>query len=295
MERRERRARTTHEKETARDGQTEEQVKAGRLTKPKIGELDKQLQRLTRDFSTSSEKAEELASKVAETSRELETLGRDLAANQDVADSLTEALETNNARIQTLADEIALFKAEMEKDLPKVDPKNDGGAPSLTENLAVTNRRLESFETELNRVNESLLHLSSEGRNVHEKLGEQDVGISEARARIEAVANDSVPRITNQLESFARDFQGWGDKISTLTEAVSAISPIASSGGNGTAPGATEQLLMINQRVDNLEKLLSQTNIRIEELQGNVAALAKRVTAVEIDTAVASADAFREF
>ena len=234
--------------------------------------------------------------KLAATTQSMETFNRDLAANQDVADSLTEALESNNTRIQTLADEISLYKAEIQKELHNSDPKNNG-IGLLSENLLAANDRLESFKAELSRVNESIVLLSAEGKEVYQKLGQQDAGISEVQARIELVANDSMPRITNQLDIFGKEFQTWGEKINSLSEAVAGTTPKNGSTGNdnGSAEAITELLAAINLRLDTLEKTFSETSAKIVEIQGNVATLSKKLDGVVMDTAVASAELLEEF
>ncbi|HYB02926.1 MAG TPA: hypothetical protein VED17_00600 [Nitrososphaerales archaeon] len=263
---------------------------------PKISDLDDQLQKLVKEVSASNARSMDLERKLADTTRNMETISRDLAANQDVSDSLTDAVETSNARIQTLADEISLNKAEIQKELRNSDPKNNG-IGELSENLLAANERLESFKAELSRVNESIVLLSAEGKEVYQKLGQQEAGISEARARIELVANESMPRITSQLDIFGKQFQTWGEKINSLSEAVAGITPKNGSPGNdtGSAEAITELLAAINLRLDTLEKASTETGAKIADLQGNVATLAKRLEGVVMDTAVASAEMFDVF
>ena len=263
---------------------------------PKISDLDDQLQKLVKEVSASNARSMDLERKLADTTRNMETISRDLAANQDVSDSLTDAVETSNARIQTLADEISLNKAEIQKELRNSDPKNNG-IGELSKNLLAANERLESFKAELSRVNESIVLLSAEGKEVYQKLGQQEAGISEARARIELVANESMPRITNQLDIFGKEFQTWGEKINSFSEAVAGITPKNGSPGNdnGSAEAITELLAAINLRLDTLEKTSTKTSAKITDLQGNVATLAKKLEGVVMDTAVASAEMFDEF
>ena len=263
---------------------------------PKVSDLDDQVQKLVKEISANNVRSMDLERKLADTTQNMETIGRDLAANQDVADSLSEALETSNARIQTLADEISLYKAEIQKELRNSDPKNNG-IGELSKNLLAANERLESFKAELSRVNESIVLLSAEGKEVYQKLGQQEAGISEARARIELVANESMPRITNQLDIFGKEFQTWGEKINSLSEAVAGITPKNGSPGNdnGSAEAITELLAAINLRLDTLEKTSTETSAKIADLQGNVATFAKKLEGVVMDTAVASAEMFDEF
>jgi chromosome segregation ATPase len=267
-----------------------------KTTLPKISDLDDQVQKLVKEVTESNARSMDLEMKLTATTQNMETINRDLAANQDVADSLTEALETNNARIQTLADELSLYKAEIQKELHNSDPKNNG-VGLLSENLAAANERLESFKAELFRVNESIVLLSAEEKEAHQKLGEQEAGISEARAKIELVANESMPRITNQLDIFGKEFQTWGEKINSLSEAVAGITPKNGSTGNdnGSAEAITELLAAINLRLDTLEKTSTETSAKIAEIQGNVATLSKKLEGVVMDTAVASAEMFEEF
>ncbi len=263
---------------------------------PKISDLDNQIQKLSREFTESNSRSMDLERKLAEASQSMETMGRDLAANQDVADSLTEALETSNARIQTLADELSLYKAEIEKELHNSNSKNDGFG-LLSENLAAASNRLESFKGELTRVNESIVLLSAEGKEANEKLQQQEAGILDARARIEMVANESMPRITTQLETFGKEFQTWGDKINSLSEVVAGVSPKDSSSGadNGSTEAITELLAAINLRLDALEKSSTDAASKLAELQNSVGTLQKKLDLVEMDTAVANAELLDQF
>ena len=263
---------------------------------PKISEIDSQVQKLTREFSETSARSADLERKLSETAQSLETLGRDLAANQDVADSLTEAVETSNARIQTLSDELSLYKAEMEKGLHSSDPKNNGFG-LLSENLSTANERIDSFKAELSRIGESITLLSAGDREVNEKLGQQEMGIQEAKARIELVANDSMPKLTNQLDSFGKEFQTWGEKIDALSEAVAGNNAKSNSAprDNGSTEAITELLAAINLRLDTLEKSSSETSAKLSELQGSIATLAKKLAIYEMDTALANAELLDQF
>ncbi len=272
--------------------------KRWKLVMAKVSDLDKQVQKLAKEFAASGTRSEELARQVAEASQEIESFGRDLAASQELAESLTRTVETSNVKIQRLVDEMALYKTEIQKEIQNSNHHKDDGGSSLSETLAATDQKLETFRAELSRINESIFLLRSEGKDVYEKLGEHDLGLADTRARIDSLANDAVPRMTGRLEAFEKEFQTWGDKIYALSESVTGLSRrlvAVSNNDNGSTVVIAEQLAMISQRLDGLEKGMAENGARMSELQGSVASLAKRLTSVEIDTSGPSADKFDEF
>ncbi len=258
----------------------------------RVTDLDKQLQKLAKEFAASSAKSEDLVKKVAETSKDVQIIGRDLQTNQEMTEKLARTVEANSSKIQTLVDQISLYKSQMEKS----NPKNNGFS-SLSENLASTVQKLDSFKVELSRVNESIFLLRSEEKEITEKLEMQDAGISDARSRIESLVKDTVPRLTNQVESFEEKFQAWGEKISNLTKSNTESSPKPSppSNDHDSTDEMTRQLVMINQRLEGLEKNMIENNSRIEGIQSNLAKNSKRPAMIESEISTIGPEMFDEF
>jgi chromosome segregation ATPase len=263
----------------------------------KVSDIDRQVQKLAIDFVANTGRTEELAKQVSEASREVESFGRELASSQELAESLTRTVETSNVKIQRLVDEIALYKTEIEKQLRSSGHKNNG-VGDLTANMASTDQKVESLKSELSRVNESLFLLQSDGKDIYQRVGEHDTSISDVRARIDGLANESIPRLMNQLETFQKEFQSWSDKIFGLTETVSGLSQrlvAVSNNDNGSTIVLGEQLGIMNGRMDTLERGIAENSTRIAELQVVMTSFAKRLATVEIDTSGPSASKFDEF
>ncbi len=250
----------------------------------KVSEVDKQVQKLAKEFSASNSKIDDLSKKITGNSRELDSLEKNLEENKLVVESINRAVESSNTKVQSLADQITLFKSDIGKEIQNSGPKNNG-LSSLSESVAMVNQKLDSFRTELSRVNESIFLLRSDGKEFSEKLGEHDTDLADTKSKIESVASGSLPGITNKLETFETEFQSWGDKIHALSESVSAISPQiqAMTKNNGSSDSVAEQLQVISQRLDGLEKGMAENSFKIGELQGSVSLLAKRMTSVEFD------------
>ena len=258
----------------------------------KITDLDKQLQKLAKEFAASGAKSEDLAKKVTETSKDVQLMGQDLEANQEVTEKLARTVENNNSKIETLVEQMSLYKSQMEK----TDPKNNGFG-SLSENLASTIQKLDSFKVELTRVNESIFLLRSEEKEITEKLEMHDAGISDARAGIESLVKDVVPGLKNQVESFEEKILGWNEKFSSLTQSNLQSSPESSSPTNNhdSTDDITRQLVMINQRLEGLEKNMVESNARIEDLQTNFAKASKRPAVIESEISTIGPEMFDEF
>lgn len=256
---------------------------------PKVSDVDKQVQKLAKEFSASGAKFDDLSKKVADASRQIEQFERDIAANQDVAESLTQTVEAGNAKIQTLADDLSLYRADVEKELRRLDPKNSGMS-ALAESVASTGERLESLKVELSRVNESIFLLRSEEKDAFEKIGQHDAGIAEIKGRLDLIAGDSIPKMSEQLESLGRNFQGWSERIQFLSNSIATISmnieEVSRNGSNGSSEEIARQLVMINQKLEGLEKGVAQSSAKILDLQGSVASLSKKIASVEMDSAV---------
>lgn len=262
----------------------------------KISDLDKQVQKLAKDLTANSARSEELAKQVEAASKEIKSFGQDLAANQEVAEILAKTVETSNARIQSLVNEIALYKAEVERQLRSSDSKNNGFS-SLSENLTDTNQKLETVRTELSGFSEMVPALRSDIKGVCDKLGEHDAWISDAKSRIEMIANDSIPGLARQLESFEKQFDELGRRFRAVSESVEGMAPKleAVSNGSGGAGETEVKLDMIIQRLDTLEKNLANNGTRIGELQDGASSLAKRLKSVETDVFAASASMTDQF
>ena len=263
----------------------------------KVSDLDKQVQKLAKEFTANSARSDEISKQVDAASREIKSLGQDLAANQEVAELLAKTVETSNSRIQSLVDEIALYKADVEKQLQSSDPKNNGYA-SLTENLAVTGQKIDSVRTELSGFSETVPILRSDVKEVYERLGEHDAWISEAKSRVEAIANESIPGLAQQLESFEKEFHDLSSKIRSVSDSVEGMAPKLEDAvsSNHNRSGETEvKLDIIIQRLESLEKSLVDNGTKIAAVQTDVSALSKRLKIVEVDAFAASAGMFDQF
>jgi chromosome segregation ATPase len=267
--------------------------KRWKLVMTKVSDLDKQLAKLSKEIAAKNAKTEALAKEMDETSEQVESISRDMVANQLVSESLTKSVESNNVKIQSLVDEMALFRAEIEKEMKNSDPKNNGYG-SLGENITLVNQKLDSFKNELSRVNESIFLLRSNEKDAAEKLEQHDEGLVDARAKIESLTNDSIPRLSRQLESYEKEFQSLGRKISSLSdhEAIQA----STSANNGDATnGFSDQLAVISQRLEVLEKSLAENSAKLGELQSGISTLGKRETAVVQDSSLLAIDMLDEF
>jgi len=259
---------------------------------PKVSDLDKQVQKLAKEFSASNAKIEDLANKVTENSAEIHSLSQDIHSNQEETRTLTHVLETSNAKIQTVADQIAPYKSVVEK----WDPKNNGFS-SMSEKLSTTVERLDSFKVELSRVNESIFLLRSEEKEISEKLEAHDVGISEVKLRIESIVNEQVEQLTRRIESFEEKIQHWGDNISELTQTVTGMSqkiPV-SAPNNGSSDEVAQQLATISQRLEGLEKNLVENNTKIVEIQDSLSKISKRPAMIESEISAIGPEMFDEF
>lgn len=257
----------------------------------KVSDLDKQFQKFSKDFAVKSAKIDEVSTNLEESREKIGTIIQNLAANQAVTDSLSRAVESSNLKMQSLVDQMDLFKAESEeKENRRLDPKNNGFA-EISEKLTFATERLEAFKNEIARVNESIFLLQSEDRDISKKMEEHDDLIASARSKVDSLASDTLPALTRQLEKFENDFHSWGEKISAISQSVDGITPkLEAFRNNHDDNGLSEKLITISQRLDALEKNISESNSRIGEIQGNVASLAKRQQPVEVQAILGPID-----
>jgi chromosome segregation ATPase len=261
-------------------------------TLAKVNDLDRQVQKLAKDYSQTSTRAEELAKEIAATSQKIEAFGKELATNQELTVSLTTAIEANNAKMESLTSQFAENRQNKEKD------SADSDLTALTKQVNFMIEKLDGLQNQIAGITTSNEQLPSTGMDYQENQAKQESAISQISSRVDTIEREMVLKIYERLDAIDNNLSASknGDTpFGQVTNHHRTVFPESVNEQVDDSPKVDlgEEIRKLSERIAILENHTSSYGEKLGALQNSISSVTKRLDNIEDGNSV-SRDAASE-
>ncbi|MFI5420147.1 MAG: hypothetical protein ACHQ1H_04200 [Nitrososphaerales archaeon] len=254
----------------------------------KVTDLDRQVQKLAKDFSRTTAQAEELAKEVADVSQKIESFGMELASGQELAAALAKTMEASSAKIEMLTAKIA--ENDQGKDVQPTDnglAKNDISA--LIQQVNSTSEKVDALHNQIAILVESGEQGSSSGKEYRDNAAKQESAISEISSRIDKLEREILLKINERLDNLDKNLtvsdnpnteSRYGEVIDHHhTVFPESINPELEE--KNPEVNLADEIKKLGDRLAVLENHTSSYGEKLGALQNSIASVTQRLDNIE--------------
>jgi chromosome segregation ATPase len=213
--------------------------------------------------------ANEILAKVTDLDRQVQKLAKDFSQSTARAEELAKEIETSNAKVEALTAEIAEARQ-----IRANDPNSTIDLSALTKEVNFTNEKLDALQNQIATIIASSEQLTVTGRGYQENLAKQESAISEISSRVDTLEREILLKINERIDAIDKNLHSnssetlYGQSINEKADDTQEIDLVL-------------EIRKLGDRIAVVENHISGHGEKLGTLQNSISEVTRRLDNIE--------------